>query len=659
MDRKLAWGIIGTGRIAHTFANGLLRSKLGRLVAVGSRTQERADKFGEEFSLPHRHGSYQALLANPEVEAVYVSTPHPMHAEWAIKAAEAGKHILCEKPIGINEAEAMAIIEAARRHHVFLMEAFMYRCHPQTAKLVELVRDKAIGEVRVIEATFSFDAGFDPEGRLFKNALGGGGILDVGCYCVSMARLIAGAAVGEDFADPIAVKAVGKLGETGVDEYALASLQFPGGVFAQVATCVRLNQENVVRIYGSQGWILVKSPWFAGAEDMVVRRWGQEEPTIIPGTGRQDLYAIEADTVAANLEKRQAPSPAMTWADTLGNMRTLDRWRQELGLVYEMEQPENVGTVSKRPLAVRRDAKMTYGRIEGVEKPVSRLVKGNESAPMPYAAVMLDDYFESGGNCFDSAYIYAGGWSDRLLGQWIRNRGIREQVVILAKNAHSPLCRPEYVKSQLMEILERMQLDYVDLLMAHRDNPEIPVGEFVEAFNELKRAGYVRAFGGSNWSVERVEAANAYAKNKGLAGFSAVSNNFSLARMVDPVWAGCIASSDPESRAWFTKTQMPLMAWSSLARGFFVWGDPNDRSHPDLARCWYSQDNFQRLARAKELAKQKGVKPVNIALAYVLSQPFPTFALIGPANLEEMSICLRGLEVELTPEELRWLNLEA
>jgi len=663
MERKLAWGIIGAGAIARTFAKGVLGSKLGALLAVGSRAQERADRFAEELGVPRRYGSYEALLADREVEAVYISTPHPMHAEWAVKAAEAGKHILCEKPLGINEAEAMAIIQAARRNDVFLMEAFMYRCHPQTARLVELIREGAIGEVKVIEATFSFRAGFDPEARLFKNALGGGGILDVGCYCTSMARLIAGAALGKDFAEPLKVKGVGHLGETGVDEWAIASLRFPGDIVAQVATGVRVSQENVVRVFGSEGWLLVTTPWFAGSGDIVVHRGGEPEPRVIggrPDQSRYELYSIEADTVAANLGKRQAPPPAMSWADTLGNMRTLDRWRKEVGLVYEMERPEAVRTVTRRPLALRKDAKMSYGRIEGVGKRVSRIVMGvTAQETMPHTAVVCDDYFESGGDCFDSAYIYGGGRCERLLGQWVKNRGIREQVVILAKNAHTPHCFPAYLKSQLMESLERLQMEYVDILMAHRDNPEVPVGEFVEAFNELKQAGYVRAFGGSNWSLERVEGFNAYARARGLAGFSAVSNNFSLARMVDPVWRGCIASSDPESRAWFTHTQMPLMAWSSLARGFFVWGDPEDHSDPDLVRSWYSEDNFQRLGRARHLARERGVEPVVIALSYVLCQPFPTYALIGPRTPQELDISLRALEVQLAPEEVRWLNLQS
>ena len=350
----LRWGILGTGEIAATFAQGLAGSRTGRLVAVGSRTRAAAEAFGETFAAPRRHGAYEALLADPEVQAVYVATPHPMHAEWAVRAAAAGKHILCEKPIGVSRADAETIVEAARRHDVFLMEAFMYRCHPQTHKLVELLREKAVGEVRVVQATFSFHRplGHDPESRLLSNALAGGGILDVGGYPVSMARLVAGVAAGADFADPTEVTGAAHLGRTGVDEWAVASLKFPGGVLAQVAAGVQVEQENVVRVYGSDGWILLPQPWVpardGGSSKIIVHRRGEQRPREVVVESPRGIYSIEADTVAANVPRRQAPSPAMSWADSLGNMQTLDRWREAVGLVYEFEKPSEKPS-EKRP----------------------------------------------------------------------------------------------------------------------------------------------------------------------------------------------------------------------------------------------------------------------------------------------------------------------
>ncbi len=293
---KLKWGLLATGGIAHTFARGLETSQTGELLAVGSRTQASADRFGDEFSVPRRHGSYEALLADPEVQAVYLSPPHPMHAEWAMKAAEAGKHVLCEKPLGMNEAEARRIIEAARQHDVFLMEAFMYRCHPVTTRLVELLREGLIGEVRVIQAAFSFAGGADPRGRHLDKVLGGGGILDVGCYPASMSRLVAGVALGGEIAEPLEVKGTAYFGDTGVDEYAVAVARFPGGILAELATGVRVNQENVVRIFGTQGKIEVPSPWFGSRDPGVSRivvqvdgevhlrgRYGRYRPPRPPG----------------------------------------------------------------------------------------------------------------------------------------------------------------------------------------------------------------------------------------------------------------------------------------------------------------------------------------------------------------------------------------
>ena len=196
MTTRIRWGLLATGNIARTFATGVQHSKTGVLQAAASRNLEKALAFCESFDIPTAHGSYEALLTDPEVDAVYIATPHPLHAQWAIKAAEAGKHILCEKPLAMTEADVMAVIDAAATHDVFLMEAFMYRCQPQIATVIELIKDGRIGDVTLIRAEFGFRVGWTPKSRLLDNELGGGGILDVGCYPVSMARLIAGAATG-------------------------------------------------------------------------------------------------------------------------------------------------------------------------------------------------------------------------------------------------------------------------------------------------------------------------------------------------------------------------------------------------------------------------------------------------------------------------------
>lgn len=667
MVRKLQWGILAAGSISRAFAKSVRHSTSGELAAVGSRSLKKAEKFGKEFGVSRCYGSYEELLADAGVQAVYISTPHPYHAEWAIKAARAGKHILCEKPLTLNHGQAMAVVEAAREHDVFLMEAFMYRCHPQTAKLVELLRSGLIGEVRMIQANFSFHAEFSPESRLFNNRLGGGGILDVGCYPISMARLVAGTATGGTVAEPLEVKGLGHCGTTGVDEWAIGILRFPGDILAQVATGVSLTLENTVRIFGAKGNILLASPWLpareGGTVEIIVQRAG-ENPEHIPVRTEKFLYEFEADIVAEHLASRQAPFPAMSWADSLGNMKTLDAWRLSFGMVYESEQPgARTAPVHGGPLAVRKDAPMLYGKIAGLDIRPARLFLGVDNQMfLPDAAVMFDDYFERGGNAFDTAFIYGGGVCEQLLGQWVKDRGVRKQVVLVGKGAHTPFCTPEHLTSQLLTTLERLQTDYLDIYLMHRDNTAVPVEEFMDVLNEHQNKGRYKIFGVSNWTIERIEAANRYAKKKGIAGIVVLSHNLSLADMVSPVWEGCLSFSDKTSRQWLAAAQIPLLAWSSQARGFFVRaqvprpGSEPDKSDPELKRCWYSPDNFSRLARSRELAAKKGVEPIHIALAYVLHQEFPTFALIGPRTIAETRSSCRALAVSLTPEECAWLR---
>lgn len=665
MSTPLSWGILSTGRIAGVFATGVARSKLGRVVAVGSRTAAAADAFAAAHGIPKAHGSYQALLDDPAVTAVYIATPHPQHLEWIIRAAEAGKHVLCEKPLSLNRAEAMVAAQVCRERNVLLMEAFMYRCHPQTAKLVELVRGGAIGEVRIIQATFSFNAPFNPDSRLWNNALGGGGILDVGCYPVSLSRLVAGAAAGAPFLDPVAVSGAGQLHpQTGVDVCAAATLQFPNGIIAQVATGIGVGQDGSARIYGTSGWIHLPSPWIPAGENapcaFTLHRAGAA-PETIDVTTPDHLYGLEADAFAAALAAGARDVPQMSVADTLGNLGTLDQWRAAIGLTYESEQPANfLHTHARRPLRHRPDAPMTYAAVPGLAQPVARLVMGcDNQTTMPHAAAVWDDYVERGGNAFDTAFVYGGGLQEKLLGQWIRNRGIRAQAIVIGKGAHTPFCTPEGLTEQLLVTLDRLQTDHVDIYLMHRDNLDVPVGEFVDVLNEHVAAGRIRTFGGSNWSIARMKAANRYAARHARQGFQVLSNNFSLARMVAPPWAGCESASDPASRKWLRQSQTPLLAWSSQARGFFTARAGRDRlDDRELVRCWYADDNFARRERAEQLAREKGVPMINVAAAYVLSQPFPTFALIGPRQISETADSLGCLAVTLTPKEVAWLNLE-
>lgn len=664
-QNKLRWGILGAGRIAGVFAEGLKESEYGELVAVASRSQEKADEFATRFGAAKAYGSYEEALAAHDIDAFYLATPHPEHARWGIAVLEAGKHLLCEKPLTLNHGEAMTLVDASRQHQRNLTEAVMYRTHLQTRKVVELIRDGMIGKVQLIQAAFSYSAGFSPTSRVWSNELGGGGILDVGIYPVSFSRLIAGAALGRPFADPISVQGHGLLHpQTGVDQRAVGSLLFPGEILAQVSTGVDIAQENCARIYGELGSIYIPAPWTHvnhGREgySITLTIYGKE-PQVITIPASRSVYAREADEFAQAVFEGQIETPFMSHADTLGDMLTLDQWRAAIKLTYEKEKPENLTaeTFAGRKLSVNTKPSLPKAPLKGLSKPVSRLVMGcDNQTTMPPSAAIWDNFFESGGNAFDTAFVYGAGVMEKLLGEWLRKRGVREQSVVTVKGAHTPNCYPDKLVEQLDISLDRLQTDYADLYMMHRDNPEVPVSEFIDVLNQLKQAGRIQLFGGSNWTLKRIQEANAYAQAKGLQGFSIISNNFSLARMVDPVWAGCESANSSEFLEMLKQGDIALFPWSSQARGFFTdRAGPDKREDAELVRCWYADDNFQRRERAIELAAKKGVQPINIALAWVLAQPFPVFPLIGPRTIQEFQSSLAAFQVELSPEEVAWLN---
>ena len=211
---------------------------------------------------------------------------------------------------------------------------------------------------------------------------------------------------------------------------------------------------------------------------------------------------------------------------------------------------------------------------------------------------------------------------------------------------------------QLTESLERLKTDYVDVYFMHRDNPDVPVGEFVDAMDAEVRKGRIRGlFGGSNWERDRIDSANAYAKKTGKQGFGAISNNFALAEMQGIIWPGCVSSSSDDWKAWAKKRQIPNFAWSSQGRGFFTEDALNGPVKPDeVARVWHSKRNFVRRDRANQLAKELGKSPIHVALAYVLAQPFPVVPLIGPRTLREFDDSLQGVDIRLTPEQVKWLE---
>ena len=340
MTGKLNWGIMTTGWIARKFVTDLRQSRTGRLAAVGARQLADAGKFAADFGGARAHGSYAALLADPEVQAVYIGTPHPGHKEWALRAIAAGKHVLCEKPLTLNLADTQSLIDAARAKGVLLMEAYMYRCHPQTLKLAELVRSGAIGDLRLIRASFNVFREFDPEHRIFKRALGGGAILDLGCYPVSFSRLIAGAGQGKPFAQPVEFHATGRLHPlTQTDDYGAAVVKYPGEVIAEISCGSTVLPDISARIYGSKGWLDVPTPFFPGLEGKTDRfflhRHGAGAPEEFTFPVSMGLYAYEADAVAEAITRGEREVSQMTWADTIGNTTMLDAWLAAVGVNYD------------------------------------------------------------------------------------------------------------------------------------------------------------------------------------------------------------------------------------------------------------------------------------------------------------------------------------
>lgn len=632
----LRWGILSTGRIAGVFAKGVGESRHGRLVAVGSRSAPSAARFAAEHGVapPHAHASYEALLADPEVEAVYIATPHPEHVEWAVKAAEAGKHILCEKPAGLNHAEAMVMIEAAHRAGVLFMEAFMYRCHPQTAKIVELIREGAIGRVGLIQAGFGFRSDFKAESRLWNNALGGGGILDLGGYPMSFARLVAGAVAGEAaiFADPISVRGAGRLHPlTGVDSMATASLRFADGTLALVSCALDTEIDNTARIFGEKGRLEIPHPWIVtkGGGEQIIRlyRHGAAEPELITITAG-NLYGIEADAFALALRSGEAAVSAMSPQDTLGNLAALDRWRAAIGLVYESERSSAATplTLARRPLARRSSAAaLPFSRISGLAKPIARLVLScDHPRTFPHAAAMFDDYFERGGNAFDTAVNFGRGQPEAFLGDWLRGRRIRERAVVIVRGGQTPVFSAAHLVHQLHESLNRLGLEYCDVFSLGGGSLTIPIDELVEKLAGEARAGRIRgAYSAPDWTPARLAEARAYAHLRQIAAPELMS----------------IELADTATHRWL----------STQASGNGEIGAPHD-----LGRG----DHLARRNRLLALAREKAVAPLALAAAYVLAQPLHSFARIDPRTLAETESVFGCLHIPLTLAECAWLNLE-
>lgn len=328
MSDIIRWGILGTGNIARQFAEGLKFAKGAALHAVGSRTRESAETFGNLFHVPHRYGSYEALANDPDVDVIYIATPHPMHKSNSIRCLEAGKAVLCEKPFTINRNEAEELVACARRNNRFLMEAMWTRFLPVVRQAAAWVREGAIGDVRMIRADFGFRAAYEEEPSLFNPAMGGGGLLDVGIYPISLAAMFLGV-------NPVTITSLAHIGPTGVDEQNMVLLQYAGGAIAVAAGAVRTETPQDACIIGEKGFITLHPLFWRGEKATLSLNEGEPETVHLPLVGNG--YNYEAEAVMECLRSGKTECDLMPLDDSVALMGILDTARAQWGLRYPME----------------------------------------------------------------------------------------------------------------------------------------------------------------------------------------------------------------------------------------------------------------------------------------------------------------------------------
>jgi predicted dehydrogenase len=314
-DGKLRWGILSTAHIAHAAVVPAIKaSRNGDVRAVGSRNRERAYTFASELGIPQSYGSYEALLEAEEVDAVYIGLPNSLHCEWTVRAAEAGKHVLCEKPLGASALECEEMDRAARKNGVALMEAFMYRFHPRTERVLTLVREGAVGPLAAIQSTFTFRLRRGDDIRLQKE-LAGGALMDVGCYCVNVSRTLASA-------EPVEAQAFANWGETDVDSQMAGTLRFESGLLARFDCALTLERRECYVASGPEGHISVNAAFVPGEGETAIeehRGRGGRSIHVVPGA---DEYRLMVEHFAeAVLERREVRYPA---SEAAANLRTIE-----------------------------------------------------------------------------------------------------------------------------------------------------------------------------------------------------------------------------------------------------------------------------------------------------------------------------------------------
>jgi predicted dehydrogenase len=326
--KKYKWGILGPGTITHSFVNDLKLLENAELYAVGSRSVERARDYATQYNIPNAYGSYEELINDSDVEIIYVATPHPLHKEWAIKCLEAGKAVLCEKPITVNAADAEELITTAKKNNVFFMEAMWTRFLPAIVKVREWLKDGEIGDVRMVKADFGFRADIDAESRLFNPNLAGGALLDVGIYPVSFAYMVFGK-------NPTEIISTANLGETGVDEQGASIFKYDNGELAIIESAIRTNTSHDAFILGTKGSIKIPNFWHAKS---AILNTDSGESIVYEDTRASIGYNFEAQEVMNCLSREEKESSIMPVSESLDIIKTMDIIRNQYGLKYPFEK---------------------------------------------------------------------------------------------------------------------------------------------------------------------------------------------------------------------------------------------------------------------------------------------------------------------------------
>lgn len=327
MTKVIRWGILSTGNIAHALAGDLPLVENSELLAVASRSQTSADKFGDQYNIPRRYASYEDMVNDPDIDVIYVATPHGRHYADAMLCLRGGKAVLCEKAFALNAKETRALIQYARANDLFLMEAMWSRFIPAIQQIQNLIQSGAIGQVRMVTANFGFNADFDATSRLFDPQLGGGALLDIGIYPLTLAWLICGA--------PESIVSRAITGKTGVDEQAGVVMRYPDGAIANLVFSLQAKMPDTASIYGTEGTINIHPRWWYTKSFEIVRPSGEIELIDAPYAGRG--YQFEAQEVVNCLLSGQLESNTAPLDETLAIMEIMDGLRSDWGVKYPHE----------------------------------------------------------------------------------------------------------------------------------------------------------------------------------------------------------------------------------------------------------------------------------------------------------------------------------